>query len=138
MNGTPETRDATNRLRFVYFSINRRRGYVSFPIGFLHEENDFTQYLKIYLDIFRHIRKFLDLRKTILFCVNIRWVLSPPTTSRCTLEREDNLKNIIYNYYPYYTTQLYYSIGSLLRISRHHCKIKSKQIKKLNLLLIHR
>jgi len=106
LNGTPETRDATNRLRFVYFSINRRRGYVSFPIGFLHEENDFTQYLKIYLDIFRHIRKFLDLRKTILFCVNIRWVLSPPTTSRCTLEREDNLKNVIYNYYPYYTTQL--------------------------------
>ncbi|KYQ51560.1 hypothetical protein ALC60_09326 [Trachymyrmex zeteki] len=47
-----QTRDATNRLRFVHFHLNRRRGYVSFPvIGFLHQKNDFTQYLKIYLDI---------------------------------------------------------------------------------------
>ncbi|KYN09939.1 hypothetical protein ALC57_17936 [Trachymyrmex cornetzi] len=47
-----QTRHATNRLRFVHFQFNRRRGYVSFPVvGFLHEENDFTQYLKIYLDI---------------------------------------------------------------------------------------
>ncbi|KYQ46780.1 hypothetical protein ALC60_14304 [Trachymyrmex zeteki] len=47
-----QTRDATNRLRFVHFHLNRRRGYVSFPVvGFLLEENDFTQYLKIYLNI---------------------------------------------------------------------------------------
>ena len=137
MNGTPETRDATNRLRFVYFSINRRRGYVSFPIGFLHEENDFTQYLKIYLDIFRHIRKFLDLRKTILFCVNIRWVLSPPTTSRCTLEREDNLKNRIYNYYPYYTTQLLFNRFTFTNITST-LQNKVEADKKLNLLFIHR
>ena len=42
-----QTRDATNRLRFVHFQVNRRRGYVSFPVlGFLNEENDFTQVSK--------------------------------------------------------------------------------------------
>jgi len=67
-----QTRDAMNRLRFVHFQINRRRGYDegSFPVvGFLHEENDFTQVSKnlskniIQIDpkIFRY------LRKTVLF-----------------------------------------------------------------------
>ncbi|KYN14679.1 hypothetical protein ALC57_13093 [Trachymyrmex cornetzi] len=38
-----QTRDATNRLQFVHFQLNRRRGYVScFVIRFLYEKNDFT------------------------------------------------------------------------------------------------
>ena len=59
-------RDATNRLRFVHFQVNRRQGYVGFLVlGFLNEENDFTQVSKnlsgniiqIDLKIFRYLRK---------------------------------------------------------------------------------
>jgi len=88
-----QTRNATNRLRFVHFQINRRRWYVNFPVGFLYEENDFTQYLKIYLD--HSDLKIFRFEKNRSFRINILWVLGtlPP---RRTRERQDNLKNVIY------------------------------------------
>jgi len=53
-----------------YFQVNRQRGYVSFPVlGFLNEENDFTQVSK---NLSRNIIQidpeiFRYLRKTVLF-----------------------------------------------------------------------
>ncbi|KYQ55840.1 hypothetical protein ALC60_05121 [Trachymyrmex zeteki] len=85
-----QTRDATNRLRFVHFYLIRRRGYVSFPVvGFTRRE----RFYSISKNLSRYIiqidpKIFRYLRKTVLF-VYILWVLSPPTTSRCTRERED-------------------------------------------------
>jgi len=66
-----QTRDTTNRLRFVHFQVNRE--YVSFPVlGFLNEENDFTQVSK-------------NLSRNII-----------PSHQDRTREKEDNLKNVIY------------------------------------------
>ncbi|KYQ49696.1 hypothetical protein ALC60_11230 [Trachymyrmex zeteki] len=67
-----QTRDATNRLRFVHFYLIRRRGYVSFPVvGFTRRE----RFYSISKNLSRYIiqidpKIFRYLRKTVLLCIS--------------------------------------------------------------------